>query len=165
MVVELPVAAFFISRAMLHNERLPFQPFLFSLGLLLFSIPSFALADDAPQKMRLPVGEYWIGGGGGGGGRDAPRNTATGGGAGGNGSGSTGIGSPGAFPAGLPGNGAGSLPIITLPARSDGGGYKLPAYCIDLGRHPPNPKTSISHVSGGAKVQQYRGQQLGPVLN
>lgn len=124
--------------------------------------------------MRIPVGDYWIGGGGsgsaggdgnaaaggGGGSAGGGGNTAAGVGGGGDGGWTPVVGAAGGFPGALPSASAATLPMIALRPRSDGSGYRLPALCVDEGRDPPGTATSISHTSGGAKVQKYSGTTL-----
>lgn len=149
-----------------------FCKFCFSLfAVFVLFTSSSAQADDLTQRMRIPVGDYWIGGGGGGGGGRSGGggggrsggggggSTASSGGGAGNGGWFPMAGAAAAFPVALPPSAAGKLPQIALPATSSGG-YRLPASCIDEGREPPERKTAISHVSGGAIVQKYDGQDF-----
>jgi hypothetical protein len=123
--------------------------------VLFVFVASSASAAGPTQRMRIPVGEYWINGGGSGG--DG-------------GGGGAGLGGGGGNPAPTPSGGGSSGGQISLPSLPASTGdhrptFELPAYCIDEGRSPPatatphSSATLISHVSGAATVFQYQDQK------
>jgi hypothetical protein len=96
---------------------------------------SSAVGDALAQRMRLPVGSYWIGGGGG---RE--------------------VGGSGPVAGG--GSNGGGVRLTRGPGGAGSSGYSLPAYCIDRGRSAPLSSTPVSYFSGDVQVHQYRGQEL-----
>jgi hypothetical protein len=126
--------------------------------ILAVSIVSSAHAAIPTQRMRVPIGEYWITGGGG------PGNSGGGGGgAGGNASGKFTNNSP-PISGGRGGGGSGRISLPSIASAGDAGrngaggdgaggdgagvnggdagpAFALPAFCIDEGRHPPGANT------------------------
>lgn len=102
------------------------------LGLICHSTILQANAADLSQRMRLPVGQYWIGAGthAGAGRRESPGRVAS--------------------------------TLARVAAGNASLGYRLPVYWIDVARDPPTSKTPIAYFSGNAEVLRYRkGKLLG----
>lgn len=137
------------------------RPVLLFLWLILLAVSSeHAFANDLMQKMRFPVGVYFIAGGGGGGGGGGAGAGAGGSAAGGGGGVGGSSNNPLSSSSGSGYVGAVSLPAIALPPNAQKTGFKMPAYCIDEGRQPPDSQTVLTGVSGDAKVFQYDGEKL-----
>jgi hypothetical protein len=102
------------------------------VGLICHWPIPLAKAADLSQRMRLPVGQYWIG-------------TDTHAGAG-----------------RREGSGRVASTLAPVAAGNVSLGYRLPVYWIDVARDPPTSKTPIAYFSGNAEVLRYRkGKLLG----
>jgi hypothetical protein len=101
-------------------------------GLICYSTILPANAAELSQRMRLPVGQYWIGTGthAGAGRRENSARVAS--------------------------------TLAPVAAGNVSLGYRLPVYWIDVARDSPTSKTRIAYFSGNAEVFRYRkGKLLG----
>ena len=111
------------------------------------------------QRMRIPVGEYWVGGGGGSGGGGSSEHRGSGSRSGATGGGT---GSSAALPSGPAASNSPSqsLPIVLRPSLKRTARWSLPAYCIDWVRD--QPENDLPSASGNIKVFRYKdGVQVG----
>src|SRR5580704_12287380 len=104
----------------------------FILGLVCDSTFLSANAADLSQRMRLPIGQYWISAGTH---ASAGRRESA---------------------------GRAASTLAPVAAGDVSSGYRLPVYWIDVARDAPTSKTRIGYFGGNAEILRYRkGKLLG----